>query len=247
MLINDFINQVDNYDSLTQLEQVKLMAFFYCISKNKGDFTSSEIKNCFNEENLKVPTNVPQCFTKLTEGKFPILIKKGNTYSFHRTVKKELESLFLDNPHRINTSTTLRNLLPLLTSKEQKMFLEEAVICFELGCYRASIIMTWLLTIDAIYEMILKKHLLEFNGAIQSHGKYKKLTFSKKEDFTDIKETDFIELLRTGKIFTNDIRKLLVEKLGFRNTAAHPNTIIIKETKAISFIEDLVENVILKI
>lgn len=247
MAIGNLIDKVENFNLLTQIEQVKLISFFYSIENNKENFSSSQIKDCFNQENLKIPTNIPQCFTKLTEGKNPIFLKKGSNYSFHRMIKKELIDIFLANRHTIQTSTILRSLLPKLTSDEQKSFLEEAVACFEINCYRASIIMIWLLTTDAIYEMVLSKYLIEFNAAIQSHGKYKKIIVSKKEDFADIKELDFIELLRVGRIFSGDIRKILLEKLDFRNTAAHPNTIIIKETKAISFIEDLVENVILKI
>ncbi|WP_428329328.1 hypothetical protein [Mucilaginibacter sp.] len=247
MNIGDFVDKVSDFDSLRQLEQVRLLAFFYSVVNDKNEFSSTEIKECFNQENLKTPTNVPQCFVNLAQGKNPTFLKKGNFYTFHRTVKKELDETYLINKHTKHTSATLRGLLPKLTSKEQKIFLEEAVSCFEINCYRASIVLTWLLTMDCIYELILNKYLSQFNSAIQSHGKYKKTIIVNKDDFTDIKEADFIELLRVGKIFTNDIRKILDEKLGFRNTAAHPNTIIIKETKAISFTEDLIDNVILKI
>jgi len=247
MMVNEFIDKVDGFDLLKQIEQVKLLAYFYTITHGKNDFSPSEIRDCFILENLKTPTNVAQYFPKLTEGKNPIFVKKGNNYSFHRSSKKELDELFLVNKHSQQTSTTLRNLLPKLTSKEQISFLDEAVSCFEIKCYRASIIMTWLLTIDAIYEMILTRYLAEFNTAIQANGQYKKVIITKKEDFNDLKEADFITLLRVGKIFSGDIRKILLEKLDFRNTAAHPNTIVIKETKAISFIEDLIENVITKI
>jgi len=247
MTIGSLIDKVEGFDSLIQIEQVKLMAYFYTIVKAKSDFNPSEIRDTFVRENLKAPANVAQYFPKLAEGRNPIFVKKGNIYSFHRSSKKHLDEIYFANTHTQNTSATLRNLLPKLTSEEQKQFLEEAVTCFEVVCYRASIVMTWLLTMDAIYELVLIKYLSVFNAAIQSNGKYKKIIVTIKDDFTEIKEADFIELLRVGKIFTNDIRKILDEKLGFRNTAAHPNTVIIKETKAISFIEDLIENVVLKI
>lgn len=106
--------------------------------------------------------------------------------------------------------------------------------------------MSWLLTIDTIYEFVIKTKLIEFNIAVQSHGKYKKIIFSSKDQFSDVKETDFIELLRVSGIITNDTRKILVEKLDFRNTCAHPNSVTIKETKAIAFIEDIIDNVVIK-
>ena len=61
-----------------------------------------------------------------------------------------------------------------------------------------------------------------------------------------LKEKDFIEICRSAAIVTNDVKKILDEKLGIRNTAGHPSTVKVHPRKAANFIEDLVENVILK-
>ena len=66
------------------------------------------------------------------------------------------------------------------------------------------------------------------------------------DDFSELKESKFIELMRSEKIISNDIRKILDEKLGIRNSASHPSPITIEGHKATEFILDLVENVILK-
>uniref|UniRef100_UPI001D01DFE3 hypothetical protein n=1 Tax=Halomonas citrativorans TaxID=2742612 RepID=UPI001D01DFE3 len=66
------------------------------------------------------------------------------------------------------------------------------------------------------------------------------------DDFTEIPEGKFIEFCRSAKIITNDVRKILDEKLGTRNSSAHPSGISISELKATEFIQDLVENVVLK-
>jgi hypothetical protein len=43
------------------------------------------------------------------------------------------------------------------------------------------------------------------------------------------------------------MKKILDEKLDFRNTCAHPNDIIVGDAKLVSFVEDLVHNVILRL
>jgi len=42
------------------------------------------------------------------------------------------------------------------------------------------------------------------------------------------------------------VRKILDTKLGIRNSYAHPSTVKLPKSKALEFIEDLVNNVILK-
>ena len=89
--------------------------------------------------------------------------------------------------------------------------------------------------------------LSDFN--IELAKRYPKLgPIKTKDDFSEIKkEKDFIELCRAANVFNNDVRKILDERLGNRNTAGHPSTVTVHSGKAASFIEDLVENVILKL
>lgn len=244
--ISELLDKVDNFEKLTQKEQVKLLSFFFCVENGTDSFLPSQIKDCFERENLRLPANTTNEFIKLSKEKPSVFIKKGGGYSFERNARKNLENIYLGTIHKQEISTTLRELITKITSKEQQTFLEEAISCFEIKSYRAAILMAWLLAIDTIYEYILKQKLSEFNNAIQTHGKYKKIVVSSKDNFTEMKESDFIEILRIAKIISGDTRKILDEKLNFRNTCAHPNSVIIKETKAIAFIEDIVENIVLK-
>jgi len=246
MTVIELLDKIDDFDNLTAKEQVRLLSFFHCVSHQKEYFTTSDIKDEFDAQKLRQPANVSNELIKLSSTKPPIILKDKKGWTFHRTAKKELDEIYLGSSHKRAISVTLRDLLKAISGKEQQLFLEEAITCFEIKAFRASVIMTWLLCLDTIYEYILKHKTSEFNAAIQAHGKYKKIQIVKKDDFTDIKESDFIELCRVAKIVTGDIRKILDEKLDFRNTCAHPNTIVVNEPKVISYIDDLVTNVITK-
>ena len=246
MTIHNFIEKVKNFDKLPQKEQIKKLAYFYCVVNNVEDFTTKQISEEFLLQKLEMPKGISSLIPNLAKNKPLSFIKTKNGYTLHRNLKKEFDKIYLE-VYETEIAFRLRELISKVKSKEQQMFLEEAIKCFETKCYRASIIMTWLLSIDVIYEYVLQpSNLLLFNNAIQSHGKYKKITINKKDDFSDLKETDFIELLRVAKLISNDIRKILDEKLGFRNSCAHPNTIVVDELKSMTFIKDLVINVIEK-
>jgi hypothetical protein len=129
----------------------------------------------------------------------------------------------------------------------RRKFLVEAVDCFEAGANRAAIVMTWILTVDHLYDYILANKLAEFNVELSKNPPSKKMTrVGLKDDFSDLKEGKFIELCRAAGIISNDVRKILDDGLGVRNTAAHPSGVEITRSKAISVIEDLVINVIRK-
>lgn len=246
MNIADLIDSIDGFELLTQKDQVKYISFFQTVIKDELSFSSSTVKEAFRENHLKTPANITHELNRLTTEKPPILVKESKVYSFHRAARKELEKQFLGSKHRVEVSKTLRDLVPKIKSEEQRKFLDEAIKCFEVKSLRASVLLTWLLAMDFIYEYVLKNELFSFQNAVWANGKYKKIEISSKDDFTELKEADLIMLLRTSKIISNDTRKILEEKLGIRNTCAHPNSVVIKESKALNFIDDIVENVILK-
>jgi len=109
--------------------------------------------------------------------------------------------------------------------------------------------MMWLLSVDHLQRYVITHKLAEFNTAMRSRSEYHSATpIRGQDDFDEIrKEKHFIEILGSARIVTHDIKKVLEEKLDFRNTCAHPNAIIVSDAKVVSFVEDLVHNVILRL
>jgi len=108
--------------------------------------------------------------------------------------------------------------------------------------------MAWILTMDHMFAFILQYKLAEFNAALsQNTDKSVKVKIiTQRDDFTEMKESKFIDFCRIGKLISNDVRKILEQKLDTRNSCAHPSGININKSKVVDFIEDLVDNVILK-
>lgn len=99
---------------------------------------------------------------------------------------------------------------------------------------------------DHLFAHILAHKLTDFNVALSKDKGVKLDAVNQRDDFTEIKETKFIELCRAAGIVSNDVRKILDQKLGTRNSCAYPSGVTINKSKVIDFIEDLVDNVILK-
>lgn len=247
MDIHSLIEHTENFDKLSQKEQIKKLAYFYCKVNNTEEFNPKDLKDEFLKQKLSVPSGLSSLIPQLAKNKPVSFLKSKSGYSLHRNLIKDLDAVYTADKHEVEVSQKLRDLISTVKSKEQRDFLEESIKCFEIKAHRASIIMIWLLSMDVLYEMVLSiTNISNFNNAIQSHGKYKKITITKKDDFSDIKESDFIELLRVSKLISNDGRKILDEKLGLRNSSAHPNTIKFDELKTMSYIKDLVSNVVEK-
>ena len=99
---------------------------------------------------------------------------------------------------------------------------------------------------DHLFAYILRYKLAQFNAALAKDKSVKLTTVAQRDDFMEMKESKFIEICRAAKIISNDVRKILDTSLGIRNSCAHPSGITVTKIKVIAFVEDLVENVVLK-
>ena len=247
VIIDEYIDKIEGFSKKPFVDQTKYLAYCYVKSTKDKLFSPKNISDFFEIADLQKPKNISDIFLKLSDPKRKnqIFIKKGDVYSFERTAFNEIETEFgKEGPSR-KISATLRKLVSKIIDKQESDFLEEAITCFEVGAYRASIVLSWALTIFHLQNYIFNNKLAEFNASlVRQNLKLKKIM--KFDDFSDIKESKFIEVCRSAKLISNDVRKILDEKLGTRNTYAHPNEIKVSESKATSFTEDLVENVILK-
>lgn len=135
---------------------------------------------------------------------------------------------------------------------EERSFLKEAIDCHRCGAFRAAITMTWNLAYDHLCHYVLKHELTKFNAAwpkrfAKEHAKCRIAAIVKREDFSELKESDVIEIARSGAVVTADMYKVLDQKLGTRNSAAHPSNVVFTQIEAEEFISNLVNNVVLSL
>jgi hypothetical protein len=148
----------------------------------------------------------------------------------------------------LKTNSQLRALEVKLPSGAERGFLKEVIDCFSVGANRATIVMCWSLVLDHLYEIVWRHHRIAFDLVLAKNTdkRVRPTKLLTRDDLGDIPENKFIEFLRSAGVISNDVRKILDEKLGIRNSSAHPSAVAIKSSKVIEFIEDLIENLILK-
>lgn len=242
---------VKDFFELKSTEQLEFFVYFLTIEKQFSVTQATAIRQCFLYADVTPYSNISQYLNqniKAKPKKTPKFLRVKDSFQLHRNFKTFLESFIDKKPLKAKVNNDLRGLLTHITNPAENEFLKEAIDCFEISAYRASIVMVWNLAIDHLYGYILKHKLTEFNAALalNTDKRIKITSVTNRDDFNEIPENKFIEFGRTAKIFSNDIRKILDTKLGIRNTYAHPSNLKVGETKAIEFIDDLVDNVILK-
>jgi len=249
--LEEFISKTENFDTLSASSKCDYFIYFLTEFKGMNGVRPKDVEDCFTELKIQKYSNVAQYLTtnsKRIKSKAAKFIKQKDLYHLERKCKEEIKTkIHIDKPF-IETNKTLRSLLPKLKNKSEQDFLIDAIKSFEVEAFRSSIVMVWLLTIDHLYEYILVNKLTDFNTELAkvTDKRVKATIINSKDDFSDIPEGKFIELCRASKIISNDVRKILEEKLGTRNSAAHPSNINIGRGKTFDFIEDLINNVISK-
>lgn len=246
--IEDFIQSIANFDQLSDALRIDLFGYFLQIKRGLPTFKPSEIDACFDACDLPRPSWTRVHLNRFSKTKPAKYLKYKDGYKLAREKLATVKSLIGDEIPNEQVSQTLSALSSKFSDIIEKAFLDEAILCFKARAHRATIMMVWILTIDHLYRYVLSHELAAFKIALskQTDRKIQSLKINKRDDFTELKEVKFIEILRSAKIITSDVRKILDQKLGIRNSAAHPSSTTFSPRKTEEFVEDLITNVVLK-
>jgi hypothetical protein len=241
--VNEFYSRVPYRDQVSILADY--FSYFLQVELSRDSVTVAEIKKCFEFCDLQVPVWVAQHLSNNSKGKKSKYVKAKVGYRLHASEREKIASELGSKPEIIQVSTPLRKMYEELNEGARKEFLRESLDSYTHGNNRSAVVMFWLFLMDHLYELVLTKHLAAFNTVLATNTdrRVKVDVVSKRDDFGDIPEGKFVEFLRSAGIVSNDVRKILDQKLGTRNTAAHPSTVTFKASKAAEFLEDLIENV----
>ena len=247
MEFEKFLEQLDalEIDLTGHYTAIKFFGFFHTEIAGSRCFSTGDLNGYYEKADLILPSNISKYLADMRDVKQEIKPSDGG-YRLVRHVRNEVKIILEGTPARREVSEKLTSLPAKLKTASEKEFLEEAINCFSIRANRATIIMVWNLCIEHMYEYILQNKLTEFNTALSRQQGVRVPAVTSKDDFHDIRDVRFIEICRSVDIISNDVRKILDTKLGTRNSCAHPSDIQVRESKVVDFIEDLVENVILK-
>jgi hypothetical protein len=244
--VSRFYESIANRGSASDRDLTSFFVYFLPVEQGQEAATAKAIAQCFMACDLNVPSRLARFLSEGLNETVQRYIKRPSGYRLHRTFGDSLSERFGANRIVVQTSLELRSLEESFEEGSKKQFLQEVINCFEANANRAAIVMAWILAVDHLFEYVLNSDLAEFNAALNANPDKKIKKVSTKDDLSELKESKFIELCRAANIISNDVRKILEDALGARNTAAHPSSVEVTRSKAISIIEDLVINVVRK-
>lgn len=247
--VNSFYGSLEGVGQFTAGKRIDAFVYYLTEVVGSPSAAASDVGGCFRDCDLSVPTSIPQYLSRGIKGKPPKFIKVGTGgYRLERHARERLAGLIGAQTAVLDIPADLQRLVDELPEGARRDFLKEALACFGVHAYRATVTMAWLLTLDHLFELVLTKHLDAFNKVLAANTdrRVKVTSVAARDDFGEMPEGKFVEFCRSAGVVSNDVRKILNEKLGTRNSAAHPSGVVFSRAKVVSFVEDLFANVIRK-
>lgn len=248
MELEDFIVRIVGYENLKPNELVDHISFFILEYKKFDVVTVKDINSLYDQLKIKTHSRLAQYLSEEAKKKNGKYLKQAKGYVLERSILIRLRSAIEKSPRRTQIDQQLKDLVPKLSDTQERDFLLETINCLSVGANRAAIVMMWILTMDHLQKYIFNDSslLMRFNSVLLKKNGIKIKTITDYHTFSQIKESDIIEIAKSAGIIGGDVRKILDEKLGIRNSAGHPSSIIVHESKVNEFIYDLTNNVLLK-
>jgi hypothetical protein len=245
MELSELVEEVEGFDALPPREKIRLFAWHLHTHKGMSSFDNATIRACFSAIHVVDP-NVSKYLTRMADAVDLVRIKGG--YKLARPVRTALDARYGVHHSVVQVSRLLADLPGKVPDLAEKNFLTEAIKCYRIEAYRACVVMTWNLAYSHLLHWILSdaKRVHAFNaGSSKRYPKRPLLTIASYDDFQELKESEVIEVCGTAGLVNNNIIRILREKLGKRNMAAHPGSVVVVQSQADDVVTDLVNNVVL--
>ncbi len=246
MKLEEFVSKLNNFASWEDKKKIDFLAFFHTFKDSSHVFTATDIEQSLAVLDIRPYSRTAAYLSEEAKSKTGKYLKQKKGYRLERKKFDEIKRQIENEPKMFEVSQQLVDLIPKVTDTQEQSFLIEAINCYKVEAYRAAIVMVWTLTIDHLQKYVFGNKLTEFNDSISRDSDKKLQHVIQYDDFSGFKEVKLIELMRSSNSISNDVRKILDEKLGIRNSAGHPSGIIVLGHKATEFIGDLIVNVLLK-
>jgi hypothetical protein len=232
-------------------DKIKIFGWWLHTHDGKAVFAGADILKCYDDLHLARPSSIGPYLEPLVKKKE--LLRSSGGYRLAAHIRDELGALYGQNPVVVQISTMLAGLPAKLPNLAERTYLDEAIACYGVKAVRATIVMTWNLAYAHLCDHIVKHRLADFNARWQSDykGDHKAglraiLTV---DDFAaeELKEQKVLKIALDAGIVVKNVYNVLEPALKRRNAAAHPNNMVLTSLQTEAFIEDLVNNVILKL
>lgn len=248
MELNELSKRATSLAERSHAEKIKLFGWYLHCHKGLPQFQVSDVRKCYEALDLAVPLSFSGYFQNLLRAKE--LLKNRSGYRLESRAREQLQARYGNRDITVEVTHLLRSLPDKVPSLAERTYLNEALVCFEHTAFRAATVMAWNLAYHHLCDYVLKHHLANFNkkwpDVFPGHHKRRTKHIGTIDDFNrELKESEMIDICNSANIITKDIHRILSEKLGRRNSAAHPSNVDIGRLQTEAFIDDLVRNVVL--
>jgi hypothetical protein len=245
MELKDFLQPVKSLGNFPLVEKILIFGWYLHEVKRQDRFSASQINQCFDLMHMSKSANTGSMMRQLANGANKRLLQDSKGYRLSAGAREAMGRIFPIRKTATETVLLLRSLQAKIQNQHQQTFLAETIVCYENGAYRAAIVMAWNLAYHHACDYVLQSHLKTFNAQLKIAFP-KKNVINKHSDFEDLREAQVIDVAKGAQIFSVSTSKVLSEKLGKRNTAAHPSSVVITDLTAQEVIADLVQNILLR-
>lgn len=196
MELQYFAGSVAGLEAKPNPDRVLLLVWFWHHHRGAAYVTAEMLAESYRALHYS-PQRIRRDLERLVARRPVVVLKSREGFALEGRLRAQFDREYGDAPEQIAVSKLLNDLPDKLTSEAQRTFLAEAIACYRIKAFRATIVMSWMMTFDHVLEWLLADALRlgTFNARIATrYPKKKDVQISIRNDFEELKESEIVAI-----------------------------------------------------
>ena len=142
MNLEEFAHLVPNLAGMSNVDKSKHFAWYLLVKGGRDRFVTRDIRQCYEQLHYDPPGNISNQLQQMSDKRSPDLLKDSRGFRLEGRVKEKLDAKYNTRPETIAVAASLQDLPGKISDEAERLFLTEAINCFRVKAFRATIVMT---------------------------------------------------------------------------------------------------------
>ncbi len=238
------VRRAPNFSTWGHVDKIRFFCWHLQSNSGFGAVRPADVARCYDELKLKPPSSIGPFFDLLRRRQPTEMSKEADGCRLEARVLEEFDVAYgRDTAPR---ASDLEEIVESVADARRRKYLDETLVCFRAGAYRAAVVMAWNLAREVLREQLVATHAGRVAEAATDAARSGVAKESADDDLKELTDRQLLNACEQAAVISKSDRHRLTRRLDECDVAVKLSAAAIMPAVAEDLVRSALEDVVLR-